>query len=44
MLSRDNKMCVNKLTLPVGPNLPEDREEVFKFFDYAFTSDYFGNI
>ena len=35
--------CVNNLTFPVGTYLPEDREEVFKFFDYAFASEYFGN-
>ena len=36
--------CINKLTLPIGDNLPPDRSDIFDFFDYAFTSEYFGNI
>ena len=36
--------CVNRLTLPVGACVPDDLKEVYKCFDYAFTSEYFGNI
>ena len=36
--------CINKLTLAIGDNLPPDRSDIYDFFDYAFTSDYFGII
>lgn len=36
--------CVNKLTLPVGHMVPPNHAEIYAFFDYAFTNDYFGNI
>lgn len=39
-----SNMCVNKLMLLVGGCMFEDCEEVFKFFDYVFISEYFGNI
>ena len=34
--------CINRLTLPVGEIVPDVKEEVFSFFDYAFINDYFG--
>lgn len=36
--------CVNKLTLPVGDMVPQNPAEIYAFFDYAFSNDFFGNI
>ena len=34
--------CINKMTLAIGAMLPEDREVLFNYFDYAFVNNYFG--
>ncbi len=34
--------CVNKLVLPL--DVAADREDNFRLYDYAFSSDYFGAI
>lgn len=36
--------CINKLTLPVGSIVPDNKEVGFSFFDYAFVNNYFGRV
>lgn len=36
--------CINRLTLAIGDIVPDGKEELFQFFDYAFLNDYFGRM
>lgn len=36
--------CINRLTLAIGEKVPEDKERIYTYFDYAFANSYFGRV
>ena len=36
--------CINRMTLAIGDNVPEDKVQMFAYFDYAFVNNYFGMV
>ncbi len=36
--------CINKMSLVIGGELPNDEERMFEFFDIAFVNTHFGLV